>query len=305
MASGTSRIEALRTPDERFATLPDFPYAPHYVDDLPGYEGLRMHYIDEGPRDAPVFLCLHGNPSWAYLYRKMIPLFLATGARVVAPDLYGCGRSDKPVRRQDYSFDFHRGALLALLKKLDLRRITMVCQDWGGGIGLTLPMDVPERFERLLIMNTMFATGDAPLSPGFHAWRSWVAANPDFAVGRLMQRSHPALSPAEIAAYDAPFADARYKAGICAFPELVCDHPDAPGAALCRRARDWWSTQWRGQSFMAVGMKDMVFTLEHMEAMRTHIPGCPPPLQIADGGHFVQEHGEIIARAALASWKAA
>src|SRR5581483_11140566 len=167
-------IEALRTPDSRFANLPGFDYAPHYVDDLPGYEGLRMHYVDEGPRDAKhVFLCLHGNPSWSYLYRKMIPVFLGAGGRVVAPDFFGFGRSDKPARAPDYSFDFHRGALIALIRRLDLRNLTLVCQDWGGGIGLTLPLEFPDRFARLLVMNTMFATGEKPMSAGFRAWRTW------------------------------------------------------------------------------------------------------------------------------------
>lgn len=302
----TSPVSAVRTPDERFAHLPGFPYAPHSLEDLEGYPGLRMHYVDEGPRAAgETFLCLHGNPSWSYLYRKMIPIFLATGARVLAPDLFGFGRSDKPLRVEDYSFDFHRDSVMAFIRRLDLRDITLVCQDWGGGVGLTVPMEMPERFKRLLVMNTMFATGDAPLSPGFLAWREWVKNSPDVAVGKLMKRSHPALTPEEVAAYDAPFPDLRYKAGIISFPPMVCDRPDAPGAETCRRARDWWRTQWRGQSFMAVGMKDPVFTYEHMDAMRQHIAGCPPALKVADGGHFVQECGEEIARAALASWGAA
>lgn len=161
--------KALRTPDERFAALPDWPYAPNYVDDLPGYEGLRAHYVDEGPKDASrVFLCVHGEPSWAFLYRKMIPIFAASGARVVAPDFFGFGRSDKPVDDAAYTVRFHRDYLLALLKRLELKNITLVVQDWGGLIGLTLPLDIQEQISRLLIMNTAFPTGANP-SPGFMA----------------------------------------------------------------------------------------------------------------------------------------
>lgn len=296
--------EALRTPDERFANLADFVYTPHYIDTLRGYRGLRMAYIDEGSADAErVYLCLHGNPSWSYLYRKMIPVFLASGARVIAPDLFGFGRSDKPVHEADYSFEFHRHALLQFIETLDLQRITLVCQDWGGILGLTLPMALPQRFERLLVMNTTLATGDVPLSQGFLDWRVWCASQPDPAVGRILKRSHRALSEAEVAAYDAPFPDARYKAGVLAFPKLVCDRKDAPGASLAREARRWWREEWQGKSFMAVGLQDPVFGLPAMEALRAEIRGCPPPLEIAEGGHFVQECGEQIAHAALAHWR--
>ena len=142
---------ALRTPEDRFANLPGYPFAPHYHD---GANSLRMHYLDEGPREAPVALCLHGQPTWSYLYRKMIPAFLAAGLRVVAPDFFGFGRSDKPEEDATYTFEFHRNSLIALIEALDLKRITLVCQDWGGLIGLTLPMDMANRFERLIVMNT-------------------------------------------------------------------------------------------------------------------------------------------------------
>lgn len=292
---------ALRTPDECFAGLPDFPFAPHYVDDLGGtVAGLRLHYLDEGPRDAhTTFLCLHGQPTWSYLYRRMIPAFVGTGHRVVAPDLFGFGRSDKPLDEASYTFSFHRESLVRLIDRLDLRDICLVCQDWGGLLGLTLPMDMSERFTRLLVMNTTLATGDAPLGDGFLAWRAFNNRNPDMAIGGLMKRACPHLSEAEAAAYDAPFPDARFKAGVRRFPNLVCDRPDADGAALSRRARDWWRTQWTGRSFMAVGMKDPVLGPPVMATLRQHIRGCPPPMEIAEGGHFVQEWGEPIARAAL------
>ena len=184
--------EAVRTPDERFAKLPGYAFAPNYRDDLKGYEGLRLHHLDEGARGAKeTFLCLHGQPTWSYLYRKLIPTVTAAGHRAVAPDYFGFGRSDKPVEDALYTFDFHRNALIALVERLDLRNITLVCQDWGGLLGPTLPMDMPERFSKLLVMNTMLGTGDRPLSEGFIAWRAWCAANPDMAVGKLMRARLP------------------------------------------------------------------------------------------------------------------
>lgn len=295
-------IPALRTPDARFADLPDWPYAPSYVEDLPGFEGLRAHYIDEGPKDAAhAFLCLHGEPSWAYLYRRMIPHFLETGARVIAPDFFGFGRSDKPIEDAHYTTDFHRDFLLALIARLDLQRITLVIQDWGGLLGLTLPLACPQRFARLLIMNTAFGTGAAP-SKGFIAWRDYAAKTPDLPVGSLIARGTPHLTPAEIAAYDAPFPDARHKAGVRRFPQLVPTDPAQPFALLSRQAQAFWRAQWRGQSFMAVGAADPVLGLDVMEAVRGHIHGCPEPLLIPDGGHFVQEWGGEIAKAALAAF---
>jgi haloalkane dehalogenase len=291
----------LRTPDERFASLPDFAFAPHYRDDLRGYAGLRMHYIDAGAQDAATtFLCLHGQPTWAYLFRRMLPAFVAGGHRVVAPDLFGFGRSDKPVEEAIYTFEFHREALRAFIEALDLRNVCLVVQDWGGLLGLTLPMAMPERITRLLIMNTTLAGGDEPLSAGFLAWRDWANNNPDMSVGKLLGRACPHLSAAECAAYDAPYPDAAFKAGVRRFPNLVPDRIDAPAAALSRVARAWLKKHWRGASFMAIGMKDPVLGPAVMTALRRHIRGCPPPMEIADAGHFVQEWGAPIAVAALA-----
>jgi haloalkane dehalogenase len=190
-----ARATASRTPEERFQNLPDFPYAPHYREDLAGFGRLRMHYLDAGPPEGDqVFLCLHGEPTWSYLYRKMIPVFTAAGHRVVAPDMFGFGRSDKPVDEAVYTFDFHRNALMAFIERLDLKNITLVCQDWGGILGLTLPMDMADRFARLLVMNTTLGTGDVQLSQGFLDWRAWVRQNPDLAAGRLMKLTCPHLS---------------------------------------------------------------------------------------------------------------
>lgn len=296
-------MEALRTPDERFRNLPGYPFAPHYIDDLKGYEGLRIHYVDENrlekQGDRKVFLCLHGQPTWSYLYRKMIPVFTDAGHRSVAPDLLGFGKSDKPKEDARYTFDFHRGMLKNFIERLDLSNIVLVVQDWGGILGLTLPMDMPERFTGLLIMNTSFGTGDVPLGKGFLDWRAWNNANPDMAIGRLIARGNPHLSPEEIAAYDAPFPGMEYKAGVRRFPNLVPDNPDAEGAALSRKARDWWRDQWNGKSFMAIGMKDPVLGPDVMAHMARNIRNCPPPYEVAQGGHFVQEFGDEIAREAL------
>lgn len=294
------RDDALRTPDGRFRDLPDYPWAPHYVSDLPALGGLRMHYLDEGPREAPLtWLCLHGNPAWSYLYRRMIPVFLEAGGRVVAPDLVGFGKSDKPKRDAAHTFEWHRQVLLEFVERLDLRNIVLVVQDWGGLIGLTLPMEDPARYGGLLVMNTTLGTGDAPLSPGFVAWRDMCAKNPEFDVARLFARGNPHMRPEECAAYNAPFPDSGHRAALRAFPPMVPDHPDANGAAISRQARDFLAQKWQGQAFMAVGAQDPVLGLPVMEALRREIRNCPEPMVLPHAGHFVQEHGEEIARRAV------
>jgi haloalkane dehalogenase len=293
----------LRTLDDRFADLPGYAFAPHYIEGLSGLDGVRIHYLDEGPRNAAqTFLCLHGQPTWCYLYRKMIPVFTRAGARVVAPDLMGFGRSDKPADESFYTFTRHREMLRAFVERLDLTGITLVCQDWGGILGLTLPMDMPARFARLLVMNTALGTGDLPLGNGFLDWRAWANRNPDMDIARLMKRAVAGLGDAEAAAYAAPFPDATYKAGVRRFPNLVPDRPDADGAELSRRARDWWRTEWTGKTFMGVGATDPVLGPPAMNNLRKQIRGCPEPYVIADAGHFVQESGEEIARKALQSF---
>lgn len=294
-------IDALRTPDDRFADLPDFPFAPHYVQDLKGYEGLRGHYLDEGDRNADeVFLLLHGEPSWSFLYRKMIPVFANAGARVVAPDWLGFGRSDKPVDDAVYSFEFHRNYMLALIEHLNLSNITLVVQDWGGVLGLTLPMQMPDRFKRLLIMNTGLMMGPVN-SPAFDAWKADIDSDPNVPIKAIMQKNEPVISDAEARAYEAPFPDQRYKAGVRRFPHLIATTPDAPGVATSQRAAQFWSREWTGDSFMAIGMRDKMLGPDVMNMMRGVINGCPDPLEIAEGGHFVQESGgALIAERALA-----
>jgi haloalkane dehalogenase len=293
-------IESLRTPDERFSVLPFFPFVPNYVDDLEGYEGLRLACVDEGPADADtVFLCLHGEPSWSYLYRKMLPVFTAAGHRVVAPDLFGFGRSDKPVDDAVYTFDFHRRSLLRLIERLDLSGIALVCQDWGGLLGLTLPMDMSDRFTRLLVMNTAIPVGE-PISDGFAQWKAFSGNVPEIPVaGLIVADALGAANALDAVAYDAPFPDNRYKAGVRRFPQIVPVEAGMEGADHGQRARKFWGNEWSGDSFMAVGMRDAVLGGPVMAELRSTIRGCPEPMEVPEAGHFVQEYGEPIARRAL------
>ncbi len=292
-------MEALRTPDERFEHLPDWPYEPRYVSDLSGAEGLRVHYVDVGESSAShTYLCLHGEPTWAYLYRKMIPVFVRAGGRVVAPDWLGFGRSDKPVDDSVYGFHFHRDMMLALIEQLDLQRITLVVQDWGGLLGLTLPQAMPDRFERLIIMNTALATGTVP-SKGFLDWQAYVQANPDLDIAGLMKRAVSGLTDAEAAAYAAPFPSVQYKAGVRRFPQMVMTRPDMEGVDTSMQAAQFWREQWSGKSFMAVGAQDPVLGVAVMEHMAGLIRNCPPPMVLEQAGHFAQESGDLIAEAAL------
>ncbi len=300
MNSQIVREDALRTPDWRFDGLPGYPWAARYLTDLPALDGLRLHYLDEGDPAAPLtYLCLHGNPAWSYLYRKMIPVFLTDGQRVVAPDLIGFGKSDKPKKDGFHTFSWHRQVLLELIERLDLKNIVLVVQDWGGLLGLTLPMQAPDRYAGLLVMNTTLACGDLPLSAGFLAWREMCANKPDFDVGRLFARGNPQMSAAECAAYQSPFPDSGHRAATRAFPAMVPDTETADGALDSKLAREFWRNQWNGQSLMAVGVQDPVLGLPVMQELRSTIRGCPDPMLLGQAGHFVPEAGEAVARAAV------
>jgi len=292
-------MKAIRTPDDRFSALPGYSFEPNYVENLPGYRGLRGHYLDEGPKDAKeVFLCLHGEPTWSYLYRKMIPIFTRRGIRVIAPDWLGFGRSDKPVDPMAHTFHFHRDYMLELIRHLDLRNVTLVCQDWGGLLGLTLPMSMPDRFKRLLIMNTALMLEKVD-NPVFTEWKEDITGPEDVALNVVMKKYAPVLSDAEALAYDAPFPDRASKAGVYRFPAMVGPTHDAEGIAVSKRAHEFWSEEWQGETFMAIGMKDEMLGPHVMGWMKTVIRNCPEPLEIPEGGHFVQEHGELIAERAL------
>ena len=308
--------DALRTPDAAFDNVPGYPWPPHYVSDLPSLAGLRLHYLDEGGmggrEDADTnaaqttYLCLHGNPAWSYLYRKMMPTFLESGARVVAPDLIGFGKSDKPKKEAFHTFSWHRQVLIELVERLDLQNIVLVVQDWGGLLGLTLPHEFhefPNKIKSLLVMNTTLATGDAPLTDGFLAWREMCRNNPEFKIDRLFARGNPQMSQVECAAYMAPFPDNGYRAATRAFPPMVPDSEDADGAEISRQARDFWQTQWNGKTLMAIGAQDPVLGLNTMRGLQKLIKNCPEPMILDNAGHFVQEHGEVIAQRAVEVFK--
>ena len=282
-------VECVRTPDEAFENLPGFNYAPNYLEDLPGYAGLRAHFIDEGPKDAEhPFLCLHGEPSWSFLYRKMAPVFLGSGGRVVAPDFFGFGRSDKPVDDAVYTFDFHRNYLKAFIERLDLKNITLVCQDWGGLLGLTLPVEYPARFTRMIVMNTTLAVAELP-SAGFAYRQAFVPANPDLDVGALMGRGTGVLSDAEAAAYGAPFPDEKSKAGVRRFPEMVMIQPGMDGIEISKKAQDFLRNGWMGKCFIACGAADPVLGLPVMQVLKSDIRGSSELMIIEAAGHVVQE----------------
>ncbi|WP_299368493.1 haloalkane dehalogenase [Winogradskyella sp.] len=293
-------IEALRTPDHRFENLPDYDFKPNYIDDLEGYEGLRIHYIDEGDKNSDdTFLLLHGEPSWSFLYRKMIPVFTKNGNRAIAPDLIGFGKSDKPILEETYTFHFHRNYLLKLIERLNLYNITLVVQDWGGLLGLTLPMEIPDRFKRLIIMNTALINGK-PAGPVFAKWKGEITKPENVDLVKLFKTYAPGISDKDAAAYEAPFPDKTYKAGVRKFPQLVAEEPHLEGVATSLRAAEFWKNEWEGTTFMAVGMKDPLLGPPVMKHMQTLIKGCPEPLEIPNGGHFVQEAGgALIAKKAL------
>ena len=287
-------METLRTPDDRFANLPGYPFAPHYTET----DGLRIHYVDEGPRDAAPVLMLHGEPSWSYLYRKMIPIVVAAGHRAVAPDLVGFGRSDKPVRREDYTYQRHVDWLRHVLTALDLRNVTLVCQDWGGLLGLRLVADHPERFARVVTANTMLPTGDVPAGKAFLAWKEYSQTTPDFRAGGIVRGACVTTIPPEVeAAYDAPFPDDRYKAGARQFPTLVPVTPDDPAAPANRTAWEKLST-WTKPWLTAFSVQEPV-TMGGAKLFQERIPGAKgqPHVTIEGGGHFLQEDkGEELAR---------
>lgn len=283
----------LRTPDERFANLPGFNFAPHYVEK----QGLRLHYVDEGPRNADPVLLLHGEPSWCYLYRKMLPVITRAGHRAVAPDFIGFGRSDKLGRKDDYSYQMHVDTLAALVDRLDLRKITLFGQDWGGLIGLRIAAEHPERFVRIIAANTGLPTGDQPLPEAFLRWQEFSRTSPVFDIGSIVQGGTvTTLSDDVVAAYNAPFPDDSYKAGARVFPSLVPTAPDDPAAPANRKA---WEVlrRWERPFLTAFSDSDPV-TRGGDRVFQSQVPGAKnqPHATIKGAGHFLQEdRGEELA----------
>jgi haloalkane dehalogenase len=290
-------MEIIRTPDERFTNLPGYTFEPHYVE----VDGLRIHYIDEGPADAKPVLMLHGEPSWSYLYRKMIPVITAAGYRAVAPDLVGFGRSDKPTRREDYTYQHHVDWMTGFLETLDLKRITLVCQDWGGLIGLRLAAEYGERFARIVAANTGLPTGDISMGEAFLRWQHYSQTTPEFNAGRIVKGGCVTeLSPEVIAAYNAPFPDDRYKAGARQFPLLVPTAPDDPATVPNRKA---WEVlaRWEKPFLTAFSDSDAI-TRGADRLFQQAVPGAKgqPHTTIVGAGHFLQEDkGEELARVVI------
>jgi haloalkane dehalogenase len=292
-------MEILRTPEARFAALPDFEFAPHYTDVPDGAGGeLRVHHLDEGPADGPAVVLMHGEPSWCFLYRKMIPVLVNAGLRAIAPDLVGFGRSDKPAHRADYTYQRHVDWMTAWLDDVDVRDATLVGQDWGGLIGLRLVADRPDRFARVVAANTFLPTGDRHPGDAFLAWQRFSQETPDFAVGKIVNGGCVTkLTPEVISAYDAPFPGDSYKEGARQFPMLVPTSPDDPAAGPNRAAWDVLRA-WKKPFLCAFSDQDPI-TAGADRVLRDGIPGCAgqPHTTIEGAAHFLQEdRGPELAR---------
>ena len=292
---------ALRTAEARFANLPDFAYTPHYTE-LGGPGGLRVAHIDEGPRDAPAVLLMHGEPTWSYLYRKMIPVLLAAGYRVVAPDLVGFGRSDKPMRPSDYSYFNHVQWMSAWMEANDLRGLTLFCQDWGSLIGLRMVAEAPERFDRIVLANGGLPTGTEPLPQAFKLWRAFARWSPWFPIGRIVRSGCAlGLGDAAVAAYDAPFPTRAHRVGARVFPGLVPTTPDDPERANNERA---WALfkRWDKPFLTLFSNRDPV-TRGGAKVWQQSVPGAQgqPHAVTRGAGHFLQEDkGPEVAAAIVA-----
>lgn len=285
-------MQILRTADDRFEHLPGYPFAPNYltIDSGVAATPLRMHYVDVGPTAAAPVLMLHGEPSWSYLYRKMIPTVAGAGHRVIAPDLVGFGRSDKPAAREDYSYQRHVDWLTAFVRGLDLQSITLVCQDWGGLLGLRLVAEMPERFARVVAANTFMPTGDSHPGAAFLAWRDFSQTVPAFPTGAIIAKAVCKPLPADVlAAYDAPFPEESYKAGARAFPMLVPASPDDPASEPNRQA--WRSLMQFQRPFLTAFSDHDPITRGADIVLQKLIPGARGQAHttLVGGGHFLQE----------------
>ncbi len=279
-------MKALRTPDDRFENLPGYDFEPHYLE----IDELRMHYVDEGPRDGNVVLLLHGEPSWSYLYRHMIPPLCDAGLRVIAPDLIGFGKSDKPVEKSDYSYAGHVAWMKSFIEVLELQEITLFCQDWGSLIGLRVAAENEQRFARIALGNGGMPTGDQEMPKAFKAWQKFARFSPWFPIGKLIQKATTTeLSDAIVAAYDAPFPSAKYKAAARAFPLLVPTTPEDPASEANRAA---WRVfkKWTKPFLTTFSNRDPI-TRGGEKVWQETVPGARgmDHVRILNGGHFLQE----------------
>jgi len=275
-----------RTPESRFDNLPGYDFSANYVD----IDGLRMHYIDEGMHDGDVVLLLHGEPSWSYLYRHMIPPLKEAGFRVIAPDLIGFGRSDKPTRKSDYTYARHVAWMQAFVEALDLQDITLFCQDWGSLIGLRVAAENEQRFTRIALGNGGLPTGDQEMPKAFNAWRAFARYSPYFPIGKILQKATITELPDDvIAAYDAPFPSAKYKAGARAFPMLVPTRPDDPASDANRAAWEVFKN-WQKPFLTTFSNRDPI-TRGWEAPWQKAVPGAQgrEHVKILNAGHFLQE----------------
>lgn len=296
-------MTVLRTPDERFNNLPDFPFSPHYVEVEDADLGaLRIHYVDEGPDDAPVVFCLHGEPTWSFLYRKMIPHFVAAGFRVIAPDLVGFGRSDKPAKREDYTYARHVRWMRQLIEALDLRNMTLVGQDWGGLIGLRLATELDERFSAITVSNTGLPTGDQAMGEAFEKWQRWSQEDETFDIGFIVNLfGRGDLADEVVEAYRAPFPSDEYKAGARQFPSLVPTRPDDPASDANRKA--WLAlTHWQKPMLVCFSDSDPVTAGADAPFLKL-VPGTRgQPHTTLSGHHFIQEEDGERWAAVIIDW---
>ena len=279
-------MRALRTPDTRFENLPGYDFEAHYVD----IDDLRLHYVDEGPRDGSVVLLLHGEPSWSYLYRTMIPPIRDAGLRVIAPDLIGFGKSDKPIRKKDYSFAIHVAWMRQFIESLDLNDITLFCQDWGSLIGLRVAAENEHRFARIALGNGGLPTGDQDMPKAFKIWKAFALFSPWFPIGRIIQKATITDLPDEVvAAYDAPFPSAAYKAAARAFPALVPVAPNDPASEANRAAWEVFK-KWEKPFLTTFSNRDPI-TRGGQVKWQENVPGAKGQKhrKIENAGHFLQE----------------
>lgn len=289
--------EFVRTPESYFSNLTDFPYHLKYLYNLTTTSNARLAYIDQGIEKNGVALFLHGNPTWSYCYRKMIPIMLDAGYRVVAPDMIGFGRSDKPIDQSWHNFMRHYQILLDFITALSLKNITLICHDWGGLFGLNIVPVIPEKFQNIIILNTMLCTGTT-MPEIWHRWVKFNNQQRNLDPVQCLVDSGCSLSDKEKAGFRAPYPHALYKAAFRQFPRFIPDTIDAPGAELGRMSEKFWSNDWQGKSFVAIGAKDQILS-EPTKKIAGLIRNCPEPLMINDAGHFLFEWGDRILENAL------